>query len=86
MKSLFFSSCVYAEEDSSWLDSLNKFSDKYIEEAKEKNKKFFINNKDFGLVHHSSGLMDDINFLKFKCPLFFFTKVFPTLFTFKIRK
>ena len=65
MKSSFFSSCVYVEEDTSWLDSLNKFSDKYIEEAKENNKKLFINNKDFGLAHHSDSLTSDINFLKF---------------------
>ena len=39
MKSLFFSNSVYVEEDISWLDSLNKFSDKYIKEAIENNKK-----------------------------------------------
>lgn len=61
----FFSSNFYIEEDISWLDSLNKFSDKYIEEAIEDNKKYFINNKDFGLTHHSSPLINDINFLKF---------------------
>jgi len=61
----FFSSNFYVEEDISWLDLLNKFSDKYIEEAIENNKKLFINNKDFGLAHHSSPLMNDINFLKF---------------------
>jgi len=65
MKSSFFSSCIYVEEDTSWLDSLNKFSDKYIEEAKENNKKLFINNKDFGLTHHSNSLTGNINFLKF---------------------
>ena len=65
MKSSFFSSCVYVEEDISWLESLNKFSDPYIGEAIENNKKLFINNKDFGLAHHSRALMNDINFLKF---------------------
>jgi uncharacterized protein (TIGR02466 family) len=65
MKSSFFSSCIYVEEDISWLESLNKFSDPYINEATENNKKLFINNKDFGLVHHSSLLTNDINFLKF---------------------
>lgn len=65
MKSSFFSSCVYVEEDISWLESLNKFSDPYINEAIENNKKLFIDNKDFGLVHHSNALMNDINFLKF---------------------
>jgi uncharacterized protein (TIGR02466 family) len=65
MKYLFFSSGVYIEEDNSWLESLNKLSDPYINEAVENNKKYFINNKDFGFAHHSSDLMNDINFLKF---------------------
>jgi uncharacterized protein (TIGR02466 family) len=65
MKHLFFSSGVYIEEDISWLESLNKFSDPYINEAIKNNKKYFINNKDFGLAHHSTTLINDINFLKF---------------------
>jgi uncharacterized protein (TIGR02466 family) len=65
MKSVFFTSPIYVEEDIYWLDSLNNFSDKYINEAIENNKKNFINNKDFGLVHHSVSLTNDINFLKF---------------------
>lgn len=65
MKFSFFQNSVYIEENLSWLESLNKFSDPYINEAVKNNKKYFINNKDFGLVHHSSALMNDINFLKF---------------------
>ena len=65
MKSSFFLSSIYIEEDVSWLESLNKFSDPYINEVKKNNKKLFINNKDFGLVHHSGALMNDVNFLKF---------------------
>jgi uncharacterized protein (TIGR02466 family) len=65
MKCEIFFSNFYVEEDISWLDSLNKFSDKYIEQAINNNKKLFIKNKDFGLTHHSSPLMNDINFLKF---------------------
>jgi len=65
MKSSFFSSCVYVEEDSSWLSILNKASDNYIEQAKENNKKHFINNKDFGLAHHSQFLTNDVSFFKF---------------------
>jgi uncharacterized protein (TIGR02466 family) len=61
----FFSSNFYIEEDTSWLYSLNKFSDKYIEEAFESNKKNFINEKDFGFAHHSEPLMNDENFVKF---------------------
>lgn len=65
MKFSFFTNNIYLEEDNSWLDNLNKISDKYIEQAIDNNKKNFINNKDFGLVHHSSLLTNDINFLKF---------------------
>lgn len=65
MKSEFFSSYIYSEEDVSWLNSLNIISDKYINEAIEDNKKNFINNKDFGLSHHSESLINDLNFNKF---------------------
>jgi hypothetical protein len=65
MKSSFFSSIFYVEEDTSWLASLNKFSDDYIKEALENNKIFFFNNKDFGLSHHSGPLTNDSNFYKF---------------------
>jgi uncharacterized protein (TIGR02466 family) len=65
MKFSIFSSFIYIEEDNSWLASLNKLSDPYIKKATEKNKKLFINNKDFGLTHHSSTLTNDVNFLKF---------------------
>jgi uncharacterized protein (TIGR02466 family) len=65
MKFSFFSSVVYIEEDISWLDSLNKFSDPYINEAIENNKKEFINTQKYISVHHSYTLMHDINFSKF---------------------
>ena len=60
----FFSSNFYTEEDTSWLYSLNKFSDKYIEEAFENNKKHFTNDRDFCLSHHSESLTNDLNFHK----------------------
>jgi hypothetical protein len=65
MKSEFFNSCISVEEDISWLNSLSNFSNKYITEAIENNKKNFINNKDFGLSHHSTPLTNDVNFLSF---------------------
>lgn len=64
MKSLFFSSVFYIEEDNSWLATLNKFSDDYINKAFENNKKNFIENKDFGLSHASGPLTNDSNFNK----------------------
>jgi len=65
MNTKFFSSYFYVEEDISWLYSLNKFSDEYIEKAIEDNKKNFIQNKDFGLNHNSESLTNDLNFNKF---------------------
>jgi hypothetical protein len=65
MNNKLFSSNFYIEEDSSWLYSLNNISDKYINEAIENNKKYFINGKDFCLSHHSSPLTNDLNFNKF---------------------
>ena len=70
MKSSYFISNIYFEEDISFLDNLNKISDKYINDAIEKNKINFINGKDFGLVHHSEPLIHDVNFytfIKFIC-------------------
>lgn len=61
----FFSSDLYVEEDTSWLDSLNKLSDNYIKKSIENNKIFFIENKDYGLSHHSNSLTNDPHFYKF---------------------
>lgn len=57
-----FSSRFYVEEDTSWLGNINTLSDKYISEALENNRKKFINNKDFGLTHHSFSLINDQSF------------------------
>lgn len=65
IKTSFFFNDIYLEEDKSWLESLNYASDPHIEKAIERNKINFINNKDFGLVHHSEQLMNDVNFFKF---------------------
>jgi uncharacterized protein (TIGR02466 family) len=65
MKSVFFPSSIYIEEDISWLDDLNSLSNQYIKDAKEFSKKILNYDKDFGLAHHSNQLMNDNNFLKF---------------------
>jgi len=65
MKFSYFTNNIYVEEDNSWLNFLNTVSDKYIEQAKNYNKKYFLNNKDFGLVHHSGLLMLDPDLLEF---------------------
>jgi uncharacterized protein (TIGR02466 family) len=56
---------IYFEEKKEWVQKLNSVSDKYIEEAREKNKKFFKQNKDFGFTHHSDNLTGDSNFSEF---------------------
>jgi len=65
MKNSYFINNIYSEKDISFLDNLNKISDKYINDAIEKNKKNFINGRDFGLVHHSESLTNDFNFYTF---------------------
>jgi len=65
MKYSFFINNIYTEEDTSFLNNLDKISDKYINQAIQKNKIKFINGKDFGLVHHSEPLTNDIDFFKF---------------------
>jgi uncharacterized protein (TIGR02466 family) len=65
MKSSFFSTPIYIEEDNSWLELLNKSSDKYIEESIQRKKHKFFNNKDFGFAHLSEKLTTDINFFEF---------------------
>jgi len=65
MKFSCFTNNIYVEEDNSWLNFLNTVSDKYIEQVRDYNKKYFLNNKDFGLVHHSGLLMLDPDLLEF---------------------
>jgi uncharacterized protein (TIGR02466 family) len=63
MKISFFTNNVYIKENNLWLENLNNFSDLYIKQSIEN--KNIIDNKDFGLVHHSSLLMNDDNFFEF---------------------
>jgi uncharacterized protein (TIGR02466 family) len=65
MKSNFFASSIYIKENISFLEKLNNASDKYIEEAIKINKDKFKDQSDFGLVHHSSSLIHDNDFLEF---------------------
>jgi uncharacterized protein (TIGR02466 family) len=58
-----FCTPVYFYEDKKWLEKLNKITDAYILEARNKN--LLANNKDFAIVHHSTGLIQDINFKEF---------------------
>jgi uncharacterized protein (TIGR02466 family) len=69
-KQYYFPTPIYFLEKQEWVESLNKASDKFVNEARDLNKQFFINGKDLGLVHHSSALLIDNRFdefMKFIC-------------------
>jgi uncharacterized protein (TIGR02466 family) len=59
----FFTTPIYFDEKKEWVEKLNDVSNSYILKVKENNKK--IVNKDFGIVHHSEPLVEDINFKDF---------------------
>jgi uncharacterized protein (TIGR02466 family) len=59
----YFISPVYFEEKKDWINKLNNISDLYILKAREINKLY--NSNDFGIVHHSTSLVEDINFKEF---------------------
>lgn len=60
-----FTSSIYFDEKKDWVDKSNKFTDPYIKESRDTNKLNLINNKDFGIVHHSTPLTKDENFKDF---------------------
>jgi uncharacterized protein (TIGR02466 family) len=64
-KDHIFSTPIYFDEKKDWVDKLNKSSDTYIEKTRDINKLNFVNNKDFGIVHHSCSLINDDNFKEF---------------------
>jgi uncharacterized protein (TIGR02466 family) len=59
---IFYNS-VYFDQKKGWLEKLNKVTDPYILEIKNKN--LLTNKKDFVIVHHSNCLIQDINFNEF---------------------
>ena len=63
MKFCLFQSCIDIESDVSWLNSLNEFCEKYINDRKELNKKKYV--EQFGLTHHSEDLVQDNRFSDF---------------------
>jgi len=64
-KEYYFPTPVWYMEKSEWLNDLISYTDKYIDNVKNKNTKLFINNKDFGITHHSDPLEFDENFKEF---------------------
>jgi hypothetical protein len=59
----YFKTPIWSEEKPEFVKSLNKASDKYIKEARKRDKKNIRINKDFGTTHHSSPLFKDNDFI-----------------------
>jgi uncharacterized protein (TIGR02466 family) len=62
----YFKTPIWLEEKPEFLKSLNKASNKYIKEAKKKEKDFIKKWGDFGRSYHSPSLTMDNNFLDFR--------------------
>jgi len=65
-KKAYFNTPIWAEDRSEFVKSLNKASDKYIKEAKKRDKDYIKKYGDFGTSYHSLTLMHDNNFLDFR--------------------
>ena len=59
----FFKTPIWVEDKPEFVKSLNKASDKYIKEAKKRNKDYIKQHGDFGQSYHSSPLTLDNDFL-----------------------
>ena len=59
----YFKTPIWSEDKPEFVKSLNKASDKYIKEARKRDKKNIKVNKDFGTSHHSSPLLKDNDFI-----------------------
>ena len=62
----YFHTPIWSEQKSEFVTSLNKASNKYINEARKKNKDYIKQFGDFGTAHHSTPLTQDNNFLDFR--------------------
>ena len=62
----YFNTTIWSEDKPEFIKSLNKASNKYIKEAKNKEKKFIKEHGDFGRSYHSTSLTDDNDFLDFR--------------------
>ena len=62
----FFKTPIWSEQKPEFVKSLNKASDKYIKDAKTKEKKYIKKYGDFGKSYHSTLLTVDNDFRDFK--------------------
>ena len=59
----YYKTLIWTEEKPEFVNSLNKASDKYIKEARKKDKKIIKQFGDFGTSHHSTPLTLDNDFM-----------------------
>ena len=62
----YFSTPIWSEQKPEFVKSLNKASNKYIKEARNRNKAHIKKHGDFGLSHHSTPLTIDNDFIDFR--------------------
>jgi uncharacterized protein (TIGR02466 family) len=62
----YFKTPIWIEEKPEFIKSLNKASNKYIKDAKKREKDYIKKNGDFGRSYHSTPLTVDNNFLDFR--------------------
>ena len=62
----YFKTPIWWEQNLGFVKSLNKSTNKYIKEARERDKKIIKEFGDFGTTHNSTPLLEDNNFRDFK--------------------
>ena len=62
----YFKTPIWIEDKPEFVKSLNQASNKYIKEAKKRNKDHIKKHGDFGMSHHSTPLTMDNKFLDFR--------------------
>ena len=62
----YFPTAVWSEEKLEFVKSLNKASNKYIADARKREKEYIKKYSDFGRSYHSTQLLTDNDFLDFK--------------------
>lgn len=62
----YWNTVIWSEQKPEFVKSLNKASNKYIKEAKKRNKQWIKTHGDFGTSHHSTPLTKDNDFLDFR--------------------
>ena len=62
----YFNTTIWSEQKPEFVKSLNKASNKYISDARKREKEFIKKHGDFGRSYHSTPLTMDNDFLDFR--------------------